>query len=452
MTQRFIHSSTVARSCEEAFRWHEREGALERLTPPWAPVEIVERRGDIHDGDRTVLEVGPGPLSRRWVAEHRDYREGSQFRDIQVEGPLEHWEHTHRFEPEDAGGCRLEDRIDFALPLGPLSRPALPLVRRELRRTFEYRHRTLRDDLAMHARGPAPMAVLVSGATGLIGSALVPALSTGGHSVRRLTRGGRSRDGDVRWDPAAGKLDASALEGLDAVVHLAGESVAGRWSDAKKDRIRRSRVDGTRLLSEALAKLERPPRVLVCASAIGFYGDRGDELVTEESAPGTDFLADVVKAWEAASRPAEEAGIRVVRLRFGIVQSPAGGALRTMLAPFRLGLGGRLGDGRQWVSWVAIDDVVGAVHHALVTDALAGAVNVVAPNAARNADLTKTLGRVLRRPAVAAVPAPAARIALGEFAESVLGGARVAPRRLTETGYEFRHPELEPALRHVLGR
>lgn len=257
---------------------------------------------------------------------------------------------------------------------------------------------------------------------------------------------------EYRWDPSAGDVEPAALEGLDAVVHLAGETVAGRWTDDKKERILRSRVDGTRTLSEALAGLERPPRVLVTASAIGYYGDRGDEQLTEESSSGDGFLAEVVREWEAASRPAEEAGIRVVRLRFGIVLSPAGGALETMLTPFRLGVAGKLGSGRQWMSWISIDDVVGAIRHALVADELAGVANTVAPNPVTNAEFTKTLGRVLGRPTLLPVPGAALRLALGEFSQEALSSTRVVPRRLLESGYEFRHPDLEQALRHVLGR
>jgi uncharacterized protein len=295
------------------------------------------------------------------------------------------------------------------------------------------------------------MNVLVTGASGFIGSALVPALTAGGHAVRRLTRGTPTDGAEYRWDPEGGAIEPAALTGVDAVVHLAGETVDGRWNAAKKDRIVRSRVDGTRTVSEALAALEPRPRVLVCASAVGLYGNRGDEWLTEESTPGQSFLAEVVRQWEAASRPAEEAGIRVVRLRFGIVLSPAGGALRRMLIPFRLGLGGRLGSGRQWMSWIALDDVVSAIEHALVTEELAGAANAVAPNPVTNAEFTKTLGRVLRRPAILPVPRPVLRAVLGEFAGELLSSVRAVPGRLPETGFEFRRPALEPALRVLLG-
>jgi len=296
------------------------------------------------------------------------------------------------------------------------------------------------------------MKVLVTGASGLIGSALVPVLEKQGNEVVQLTRSPARRDGEYRWDPAQGYIDAGALDGVDAVVHLAGETVAGRWTDAKKRRIMDSRVHGTRLVSEAIAGLDRKPAVLVSASGIGVYGDSGDEPRTEDSALGDGFLADVVRAWEGAADPARAAGIRVVHTRFGIVQSRRGGALQTQLPLFKLGLGGPVGGGRQWVSWVAIDDVVSAIAFALSEDDISGPVNVTAPGAVTQGEYARTLGRVLRRPAVLPAPAFAVRAILGDFANEVLEGQRVIPQRLLDRGYVFRHPELEPALRHVLDR
>ena len=296
------------------------------------------------------------------------------------------------------------------------------------------------------------MKVLITGGSGLIGGALRPVLERQGHEVVSLTRSEARRAGEFHWDPAQGDIDPAALEGIGGVVHLAGESVAGRWTAAKKQRILESRVTGTRFISETIAALDPAPQVLVCASGIGVYGDRGDEPVTEESAPGDGFLVDVVRAWEGAADPARAAGIRVVHTRFGIVQSRRGGALKTQLPLFRLGLGGPIGGGRQYVSWVAIDDVVGALSFALSRDHVSGPVNVTAPDAVRQRDYARTLGRVLRRPAMLPAPGFAVRLILGEFAGEVLNGQRALPRRLTESGYAFRFPELGPALRHVLGR
>jgi uncharacterized protein (TIGR01777 family) len=294
------------------------------------------------------------------------------------------------------------------------------------------------------------MNVLVSGAKGLIGSALIPELEAGGHGVDRLTRSPRSGE-DIRWDPDAGMIEGD-LAGYDAVVHLAGESIAeGRWTSERKRRILESRQKGTRLLAEKIAGLAEPPSVMVSASAIGYYGDRGNELLTEESEPGTMFLSEVCEEWEAGAGPAREAGIRVVHPRFGIVLSTKGGALGTTLPIFRLGGGGRIGSGRQYWSWVSLDDVVGSIVHAIETDALSGPVNVVAPDPPTNAEYTRVLGRVLGRPTFFAVPAPAARIALGGMADDLLlASARVEPAQLQETGYEYRYPELEGALRHLL--
>lgn len=299
------------------------------------------------------------------------------------------------------------------------------------------------------------MKILVSGSTGLIGSALVPFLTAGGHSVTRLIRSQpRPGQATVHWDPAAGSIDSNALEGLDAVVHLAGENIAARrWTPAQKVRIRDSRVQGTRLLAQSLARLQQPPKVMVCASAIGFYGDRGEEILTEGSAPGSGFLTDTCLAWEAAAQPANEKDIRVVNLRLGVVLSPGGGALAKMLLPFRLGVGGKIGSGRQYMSWIEIDDVVGVIHYALTTDELRGPVNAVAPNPVTNLEFTKTLGRVLSRPTIFPMPVFAARLAFGEMAdELLLASTRVKPARLQNSGYYFRHPQLEGALRHLLGK
>ena len=299
------------------------------------------------------------------------------------------------------------------------------------------------------------MRVAVSGSTGLVGSEVVASLSAAGHEVVRLVRRAPAPgEKAVRWDPEKGEVDAAGLEGLGAVVHLAGENIAsGRWNAARKAAIRDSRVNGTRLLCEALAGLARPPKTLVFASAIGYYGDRGADVLTEESSPGAGFLPDVCREWEAAAEAAARKGIRVVALRIGVVLSPKGGALSRMLPLFRAGLGGVIGSGRQYVSWVALDDLVGIVLHALQCGELRGPVNAVAPVPVTNRELTEALGKVLSRPTLFPVPAFALRFAVGEMADALLlSSARVVPKRLLETGYSFRSPELETTLRRLLGR
>jgi uncharacterized protein (TIGR01777 family) len=451
----FTKRSRIAAPAAEVFAWHRRPGAFDRYNPPWEPAQVLERTGGIENGSRAVLLVPVGFWRQRWVAEHCDYQENKQFRDIQREGPFALWDHVHRLEPDGSDACFVEDTVEYALPLGPLGAALAGTVARRLEQTFTYRHEVLRGDMAAHqtCRERPAARVLVSGSHGLVGSVLIPFLTTGGHGVTRLVRGGAAAADTVNWD-AEYSVKPESLEDFDAVIHLAGENIAsGRWSKAKKAAIRDSRIKGTHALASALTKVKSPPRVLVCASAIGYYGDRGDEELTESSAPGTGFLADVCREWEEAARPAREHGIRTVHVRFGVILSPQGGALAKMLTPFRLGAGGRIGSGRQWMSWIGIHDAVGAIHHAVHADALAGPVNVVAPNPVTNAEFTRTLGRVLHRPTILPMPAFAARLALGEMAnELLLSSQRVNPTRLLETGYEFRHRELEAALRHVLGR
>lgn len=455
--QTFEQASVLPVSVPEAFAWHARPGALERLIPPWERVTLVRHEGGIADGAQVELVSRLGPLRLRWLAEHFGFDPPRMFRDRQLAGPFAFWEHTHAFEPAGPPGtCLLRDHVQYRIPGGWLGRLVVGrMVRSRLRRMFTYRHTITLHDLAAHAKygEQGPMKIAVSGASGLIGSELCPFLTTGGHQVTRLVRH-RPSEGEIYWNVKDQEIDTASLAGHDAVVHLAGENVAsGRWTDAQKKRIRNSRVDGTRLLCEALAGLEPKPHSLICASATGYYPvDTGEEL-TEASSPGDTFLAEVCREWEAAAAPAIAAGIRVVYARFSVVLSAKGGALAKMLTPFRLGLGGRLGSGRQVWSWVAIDDAIGAILHALTHEELRGPMNVVAPHAVTNREFTKTLGRVLGRPTVLPMPAFAARLVLGEMADDLLlTGMHVVPQKLLETGYEFRFPKLEGALRHLLGR
>ena len=295
------------------------------------------------------------------------------------------------------------------------------------------------------------MRILISGSHGLVGEALIKALETGGHEIYRLVRHAPNSEHEIEWSPDRYSIAISRIEGFDAVYHLAGESIAsGRWDDEKKKKIRESRTKGTKLLSDALANLAQPPKTLISASAIGYYGDRGDELLTETSPPGKDFLADVCVEWEKATDHAKVKGVRVVNTRFGIILDKEGGALAKMLPPFRMGIGGRIGDGKQWMSWIALDDVIGALQFALTNDGLSGPVNFVAPNPVTNAEFTKALGRALSRPTFFPIPAFGVRLAFGEMADALLlSSQRVRPSRLADSNYQFSYSTLESALRSI---
>ena len=297
------------------------------------------------------------------------------------------------------------------------------------------------------------MRVLISGASGLVGTALTDSLRRAGYTVNRLVRpGGSAAPGDVGWNPKSGRVELAGLEGVDALVHLAGASIAeGRWTKARKQVLRESRVDATRNLVNGLLELKRPPKVLVSASAVGYYGDRGDEQLTETSAAGDDFLAQLARDWEAEAQRAAQNGIRTVQLRFGVILAAQGGALPRMLLPFKMGVGGRLGSGKQWMSWLTLQEATGLVKHALENAELAGAVNAVAPNPVRNIEFTKILGKVLRRPTLFPAPGFALKLALGEMADALLlSSQRVIPARLQKSNFTFVHPEFEAALRAVL--
>lgn len=438
----------------EVYAYHARPGALQRLLPPWQRVAVRRPADGLRDGVSVELEVRLGPWRQRWLAEHLDTQPGESFRDVQRQGPFARWEHTHRFLAEGEG-CRLEDEVEYRLPFAPLTHPLFGwLVARQLQRLFRFRHERTRRDVARHAAFASRprLTVAVSGASGLIGRALTAFLTTGGHRVVPLVRREPVPPGSLLFDPTTGRLDADGLAWCDAVVHLAGENIAAqRWNTVSKERIRASRVAGTRLVAETLAAMPGPPRTLIAASAVGYYGQREEE-VDEESPPGQGFLAQVCRQWEEACEPAQRAGVRVVNLRIGVVLTAAGGALKRLLLPFQLGLGGRLGAGQQGMSWVSLDDVVGLIHH-LLFSSLAGPVNATAPHPVDNAEFTRTLARVLSRPTLAPVPAAAVRWALGEMGEELLlQGARVLPRRAQADGFTFLDPFLESALRFELGR
>lgn len=436
------HSSIVGGPIDEVFAWHGRPGAFTRLAPPWGPPSLVKESDSLKDG-KAVLAF-PGGLT--WVAQHQPgrFRPPNQFVDRLESWPLRTvmtWTHHHGFSEVDADSTRVTDTVDTPVPAALL------------RSMFRYRHRQLADDLTTHARlghiADGPLTVAVSGSSGLIGSALRAFLTTGGHRVIALVR--RDPDGpdERRWDPDDPAPDL--FSGVDAVVHLAGESIAGRFTDRHKAALRDSRIAPTAALAR-VAAASTPPPSFICASAIGFYGyDRGDEILDESSSRGDGFLADLVVGWEEA---ATAAGGRVVNVRTGIVQAAAGGTLRLMRPLFTLGLGGRLGDGEQWMSWIGIDDLIDIYYRAIVDKRVLGPINAVAPNAVRNRDYTTALAQTVRRPAFVPVPSIGPQFLLGSQGARELASANqhVVPAGLTDLDHHFRMPELGQALRHQLGR
>lgn len=451
--QVFEREIIVPATAAESFAWHERDGAFERLTPPWEPVQVAARQGTILDGDVTTLRMKLGPIGLKWVARHHDYQENVQFADEQIKGPFRKWDHTHRF--ENCGSeSKLTDHIEYRLPGGAIGRLlGGRMVRRKLARMFAYRHRLFGADIRAHLKDRQPMHIAITGASGLVGSALKSFLTTGGHRVTSLVRHESTSSNEVQWDPARGVLDPTQLDGIDALIHLAGENIGeGRWTAKKKQRIRDSRVDATQKLVASLSNMDTPPSTFICASAIGYYGDRGDEVLDESASPGEGFLAQLVQDWESAAREAEAFGSRVVLARLGVVLSPECGALKKMMTPFRLGLGGPIGSGKQIMSWVSLQDAVGAIHHALMTDSIHGPINITAPRPVSNKEFGKTLGKTLRRPAFLPLPAFAARLAFGEMAnELLLSSTHAAPKKLIASGYDFRDEDLGTTLRWMLG-
>ncbi len=446
----FVQRSEMPVSSDELFAWHERPGAFERLNPPFDPVEIEERTGGLEVGARVVIRAKVGPVAQRWIAEHTAYEKGRLFRDEMRSGPFSQWVHTHTFQPLTRESSVLQDEIVYALPMGAMGNLfGGGFAKGKLDAAFRYRHGITKADLERHARfSAAPrLTIAVTGASGLLASSLIPFLTTGGHTVRPVKRRGET-------------LDPAAIDGADVVIHLAGAGVADeRWTPERKRLLVDSRVAYTRQLVEAMRTAKQKPKVLISGSAVGIYGDRGDEVLTESSKvgdrgpAGAAFLAGLCIDWEAEARAAEPLGTRVVLLRTGVVMTANGGALAKLLTPFKAGAGGPTGPGTQWMSWISSEDLIGAIHHVVMTDSVTGVVNAVAPNPVTSKGFAQALGHVLSRPSIAPLPAFALKAMFGEMAEAtILAGAKVMPDALLRSGFQFLHPQLEDALRFTLGR
>ena len=458
MTASFTHETKIDAGVVDLFEYHRRPTVLQRLSPPWESVQILDKQGGIEDEGTTVLRVGVGPFKAEWKAGHRDYVENRQFCDVQLKGPFRSWKHVHAFRSLSEQETELNDTIHYQMPLGRLGGLlAGASIRRKLERMFVYRHTVTQNDLRHFLRYKqlSRLDVAITGGNGLIGASLAVFLTAQGHRVSILSRSGRSKVfgvPGVRWDPGRKYVDEAKLGKVDAWVHLAGENLAqGRWTKKRMKAIRDSRVEVTQFLTDFILSRNDRPGVFISASGTGFYGP-GENEMSESSPKGGGFLADLCEAWEDASEGLSDAGVRRVILRTGVVLDRKGGALAKMLPIFQLGAGGRVGNGRQIWSWVAMDDLLRMYDTALLEESMSGVYNAVSPEPVSNHAFTKALGTVLRRPTVLPAPAFALKAVLGQMAdEALLAGQKTIPDRLEEQGFRFDFPELSLALRHSLG-
>lgn len=458
----FTHQAQFNASTEEIWNWYNSSGAFRRIMPEWEGIRPLNA-GRLVDGDETIFKVKIGPFRKKWIARHHSVVPGESFADTMAKGPFGAWHHYHNFQTESDGVATIFDKVEYRLPLHIFTGWSAGFtVLPRMRQMFEFRSTRVANDLQQiqDTRDLSRKRVLVSGSTGMIGLQLCAFLEAAGHDVHRLLRPTTKLPSDVdstkvvRWNDLTGEILEGDFNGFDAVIHLAGAGIGDkRWSKKRKKLIRDSRIIPTRNLAQILSGLKQPPKTLLCASAIGYYGDRGSEVVDENSECGNDFLSEICIDWEDASTHAKEAGINVVNLRGGIVVTPLGGALAKLLLPAKMGAGGPVGGGKQIQSWISLDDYIYATHHLMMKEDSDGAYNMTAPNSVSQKQFAKTLGRVLRRPAFMPLPGFMIKLMFGEMGQKlILQGQDVRPSRLLESGFEFTHTELESCLRSCLGK
>ena len=449
---RFKKEIILGAKVEDVFDWHCRKSAFQRLNPPWEKVKIEKQEG-IFEGAITKMKVYEGPVSINWVSKHTKYIQDKCFTDEQLKGPFKIWKHSHFFEKISDNKSKLTDDIEYRMKFYPFSKLMKTHIRNKLERMFTYRHVILKQDIKLLQKyNSTPKNFVISGASGLLGQYLTHFLTTQGHNVVPLSRNNKT-DENIFRDFENGS-SSSCLNDSDVVIHLAGEPITeGKWSKKKKEMIVKSRVEGTKEIVAQISKLKNPPKLLICASAIGYYGNRDDEILTEESECGNDFISKVCYEWEKSAEPAIEKGIRVVFLRIGIVLTPSGGALKKLLKPFQFGFGTFFGKGNQWMSWILPDDIAGIILHIVANEDIKGAVNVVSPNPVKQLDFTYTLGEVLKKRTIIKIPEKIIKSLFGQKGEELLlSSTRVIPEKLTKSGYEFLYPDLKIALKHITGK
>ncbi len=453
----FEHETQLENNIEEAFAWHERKGAFRRLMPPWELAEEIRADDNLEDGSQRIFRFPLGPIKMNWVAQHTGYNPPHSFEDKMLSGPFKSWHHIHKFEQISSNKSVIRDKVNYRLPLGFLGKlVAGRMIKKRLIRMFTARGIRLERDLKRHAEfaNKPRKKILVTGSSGLIGRQLVAFLDTGGHDVWRLVRRkAKKGEKEVAWYPEKGILNHDVVEGFDVIIHLAGAGIGDkRWSKKRMKLIEESRTKSTALLANAIAKLTNKPEAFVVSSAIGWYGERGDEELDEDSKPGEGFLPDTCKRWEDACQPARDCGVRTLNLRTGIVLDATGGALGKMLLPAKMGAGGPIGRGKQWYSWISMDDQIYSINHLLMNQDCEGVYNLGSPNPVRQKIFAKTLGKVLRRPAFIPTPPFGIWLLFGKMGVALTTeSTKVIPKRLIESGYRFEHDNLENALRDCLG-
>lgn len=443
---------------EQLYKWHKRDGALERLLPPWQKIKILKKSRGITPGSTVKLQIYSGPLGLiriPFTARHTQAEPYRFFQDTQEKGPFSYWTHTHLFHKKN-DGCALEDKVDYSLPFHKILPNFIQrYVKQNLQKMFHYRVKTLQEDMLLHTRcSKNPMRILISGASGVLGKDLVPLLSTGGHEVWRLVRTRADiTQREIQWDPQADTLDIPSTLHFDAVIHLAGEYIGlHRWTAARKERVLQSRINGTTLLVNKLATMQKKPSVFLCASATGYYGNSSDIKITEEHSPGESFISEVCKQWEAAAVRAEESGIRTVLLRFGVGLTPRGGALQRILEVSLFGYLRYFGSGDQMISWISSDDMIAATLHCLSHN-IRGAVNIVSPEPVTNREFMQQLSAITKKPLLLPFPAWLIRLIYGDMAkEMLLASTHISCKKLIDSGFHFRHPNLTTALKALLGK
>ncbi len=432
--KKFVFRSIIRRPAEEVYKWHMRSGIVGRLIPPWEHFTIEENESD----SQIKMRVGFGPYRKNAVFEYRDISPGESFKVVQLTGPFKHWEHKISVRPQGEFACELVDRVKFTLPFGWLGVLFEKRLRKRLERFYRYIHELISQDVTLFSRYhfDKPLRIFITGSHGFVGSHVKQFLTAAGHQVQGLPR----------------NYSCEILEESDAILHLAGENIAGRWTEKKKDAILRSRLEGTKNLVDCLKQLKKPPKVFLCASAMGFYGDRGAEVMTEENESGHGlFLSKVCRHWEEAANEAKSDKIRVINLRFGMVLSAAGGALKKMALPFKFGLGGRIGSGKQYMSWVTIDDVARSIYHAIMTPKLNGPINITTPESVTNETFSRILADKVNRWMGPPLPSFFVQLAFGQMGDELfLASTRAKPVKLIESDFPFAYPKLKQALDHVL--